>query len=75
MVTIGRIPRVAQAFFRPLREHFGVRAWQHFWGLVLAITISHGSTIERLAKCLRGSTHRTKESRRNKLKRLTVACR
>ena len=59
MVTIGRIPRVAQAFFRPLREHFAVRAWQHFWGLVLAITISHGSTIDRLTRRLRGSTHRT----------------
>ena len=59
MVTIGRIPRVAQAFFRPLREHFAVRPWHHFWGLVLAITISHGSTIDRLTRWLRGSTHRT----------------
>jgi len=59
MVTIGRIPPVAQAFFRPLRDHFAVRAWHHFWGLVLAITIGHGSTIDRLSKCLRGSTHRT----------------
>jgi len=59
MVTIGRIPRIAQAFFRPLRTRFAQPAWDHFWGLVLAITISHGSTIDRLAKKLRGSTHRT----------------
>jgi SRSO17 transposase len=59
MVTIGRIPRIAQAFFRPLRRHFARPAWDHFWGLVVAITVSHGSTIDRLAKMLRGSTHRT----------------
>ena len=59
MVTIGRIPRMAQAFFRPLRTHFARPAWDHFWGLVLALTVSHGSTIDRLAKKLRGSTHRT----------------
>ena len=36
-----------------------MRAWQHFWGLVLAIAISHGSAIERLSRWLRGSTRRT----------------
>jgi SRSO17 transposase len=59
MVTIGRIPRIAQAFFRPVRTHFAAPAWHHFWALVLAVTISHGSTIDRLAKKLRRSTHRT----------------
>ncbi|MHC4538415.1 MAG: transposase [Planctomycetota bacterium] len=59
MVTIGKIPGKLQCFFKPLKSHFTQRAWGHFWPLVLAITISHGCTIERLAKALRGSTHRT----------------
>jgi len=60
MVTIGRMPRKVQSLFRPLQDHFGKKAWGHFWQLVLAITISHGATIDRLAKRLRNSTHRTK---------------
>jgi hypothetical protein len=59
MVTIGKIPKKLQSFFKPLKRHFYQRPWQHFWGLVLAITISHAATIDRLAKALRGSTHRT----------------
>jgi len=59
MVTIGQIPRIAKAFFRPLRSHFAEPAWGHFWRLVLAITVSDGCTLDRLAKKLRGSTHRT----------------
>jgi len=59
MVTIDRIPSKARAFFRPLRNRFSQAAWDHFWGLVLAICISHGTTVERLAALLRGSTHRT----------------
>jgi len=59
MVTIGRIPRKTTAFFKGLAGHFSHRAFGHFWGLVLAITIGHGATIERLARLLRGSTHRT----------------
>jgi len=59
MVTIGKIPKKLQGFFKPLKRHFYQRPWQHFWGLVLAITISHAATIDRLAKALRGSTHRT----------------
>jgi SRSO17 transposase len=59
MVSIGRIPRGTQAFFRPLRDRFARPAWDHFWALVLAITIGRGSTLDRLARCLRGSTHRT----------------
>ena len=57
MIRIGRIPKKLQGFFTPLRQHFGQRPWPHFWGLVIAITISHGATIERLSKALRGSTH------------------
>jgi len=59
MITIGKIPRNVQRFFQPLRTHFTGPAWGHFCGLVMAFTIGHGSTIERLAKLLRGSTHRT----------------
>jgi len=59
MITIGNIPRKIKGFFKPLEDHFTARAWGHFWGLVLAMTIGHGSTIDRLAKLLRGSTHRT----------------
>jgi hypothetical protein len=60
MITIGKIPRKTQAFFKGLAGQFSDRVFRHFWGLVLAMTIGHASTIERLAKLLRGSTHRTK---------------
>jgi len=59
MITIGRIPRKTQVFFQGLAEQFSVRAFRHFWGLVLAMTIGHASTIDRLSRLLRGSTHRT----------------
>ena len=59
MITIGNIPRKIKRFFQPLEGHFAQRAWKHFWGLVLAITVAHGSTVDRLARMLRGSTHRT----------------
>ena len=59
MITIGKIPKRLQSFFKPLKSRFTKRAFEHFWALVLAITISHGSTIERLSKSLRNSTHRT----------------
>jgi len=59
MVTIGKIPSVCRGFFRGLPSHFTAAGWQHFWGLVLGMTIGHAGTIERLAKLLRGSTHRT----------------
>lgn len=59
MITIGNIPRKTKAFFEPIQKRFTHPAWKHFYGLVMAITIGHCSTIERLAKLLRGSTHRT----------------
>jgi len=59
MITIGHIPQKTKGFFKGLAGHFSHRAFGHFWGLVLAMTIAHGATIERLAKLLRGSTHRT----------------
>lgn len=60
MVTIDRIPRKIKPFFTRLAEQFGRPAFSHFSLLVLAITVGHGATIERLARLLRGSTHRTK---------------
>jgi len=59
MITIDRIPKKVKVFFRPLQKHFTEPAWGHFWALVMAITVSHGATIDRLVKTLRGSTHRT----------------
>ena len=59
MITIGRIPRETRAFFKALAGHFSGRAFGHFWGLVLAMTVAHGWTVDRLAKWLRCSTHRT----------------
>jgi len=59
MITIGKIPKKLQSFFRPVKDHFTKRAWEHFWALIMAITISHGATIDRLARALRDSTHRT----------------
>ena len=59
MITIGNIPRKTKAFFNTVKSEFGQPAFNHFCGLVMAITISHCSTIERLARLLRNSTHRT----------------
>lgn len=59
MITIGQIPPKTKAFFNTVKNEFTKQAFDHFWGLVLAMTISHGSTIDRLAKWLRNSTHRT----------------
>ncbi len=59
MTTIGQIPAECKGFFKNLGGQFSGPAWRHFWGLVLAMTIGHASTVERLAKLLRGSTHRT----------------
>lgn len=61
MVAIGKIPRPCTRFFNPVRKAFTRRARDHFWMLVLAVTISHGSAIDRLARLLRGpaAAHRT----------------
>lgn len=61
MVTIGRMPRKVKSFFAPVREEFSNRAWRHFWGLVLAMTASHGCTVDRLTRLLRHATHRTNQ--------------
>jgi len=61
MVTIGRIPRVVNSFFRPHRTAFFKPAWPHFWGLVTAIAMATEHTVERLNALLRLHTHRTND--------------
>ena len=60
MITIGKMPEKLQSFFKPVKQYFSKPAYNHFWALVTAITIGHAATIGRLARTLRGSTHRTK---------------
>ena len=59
MITIGKIPKKLQSFFRPVRKQVSEHVYNYFWSIVLSICISHGSTIERLVKLLRDATHRT----------------
>jgi hypothetical protein len=59
MITIGRIPRRLQTFFRSVQGHFTTPAFRHFWSLVVAITVAQVSTIGRLVRLLRDTTHRT----------------
>ena len=61
MVTIGRIPRVVNSFFRPHRAAFSKPAWPHFWKLVTAMAIATEHTVERLNALLRLHTHRTND--------------
>jgi len=58
VITIGRIPKIAQGCFRPFRTHFAGPVWGHFSGPVLELTVSHGGTIDRLQT---GSTIGTME--------------
>jgi hypothetical protein len=59
MITIGRIPRKLQAFFRSVADRFTPPAFRHFWSLVLAITVAQVTTLARLVQLLRDTTHRT----------------
>jgi len=59
VITIGRIPRKPQSFFKPVKREVSEHAYRYLWSMVSAICISNGSTIERLAKALCNSTHRT----------------
>lgn len=61
MITIGQMPRKSKRFFRPVADHFAYGGYEHFWRLVLALTVSYAGTIGRLAELLRGpaATHRT----------------
>jgi SRSO17 transposase len=59
MITIGKIPKKLQSFFKPVKRQLSEHVYSYFWSMVLSICISHGSTIERLVKSFRNATHRT----------------
>jgi SRSO17 transposase len=59
MITIGKIPKKLQCFFKPVKSQISEHVYSYFWSMVLSICISHGSTIDRLVKLLRNTTHRT----------------
>jgi SRSO17 transposase len=59
MITIGKIPKKLQGFFRPVKKQVSEHVYGYFWSMILSICISHGCTIDRLVKSLRNRTHRT----------------
>jgi len=59
MITIGKIPQKVKTFFKPTKNNLSAHVYSYYCHLVIAICISHGSTIQRLVNLLRGSTHRT----------------
>ena len=59
MITIGKIPKKLQSFFKPVKRQISEHVYSYFWSMVLSICISHGCTIDRLVKSLRNTTHRT----------------
>lgn len=59
MITIGKIPQKVKTFFKPTKNNVSAHVYSYYCNLVIAICISHGSTIDRLVKLLRNSTHRT----------------
>ena len=59
MTTIGKIPQKVKSFFKPTKNNVSAHVYSYYCNLVVAICISHGSTIERLVNLLRTSTHRT----------------
>jgi len=61
MVTIGRILRLVNSFFRPQQRFFSQPAWPHFRGLVMAMAVGLEHTVGRLNALLRGHTHRTND--------------
>jgi len=59
MITIGKIPQKVQSFFKPTRNALSAHVYAYYCNLVMAICISHRSTIQRLVNLLRNCTHRT----------------
>ena len=59
MLTIGRIPQKVKPFFKPIHNTVSAHVYAYYCHLVLAMCISHGSTIDRLIRLLRGRPHRT----------------
>ena len=62
MITIGKIPKKLKSFFKPVKKQVSEHVHNYFWSFVLSICISNGSTIDRLVKSLRNTTHRTNHS-------------
>jgi len=60
MITIGGIPKKIKRFFKPAKKQVSKHVYGYFWTMVMSLCISHGSTIDKLVKCLRKRTHRTK---------------
>ncbi|MBN2211438.1 MAG: hypothetical protein JW709_08600, partial [Sedimentisphaerales bacterium] len=59
MLTIGKIPQKVKSFFKPIKNGVSAHVYSYYCHLVLAICLSHGSTLDRLVKLLRNVTHRT----------------
>ena len=59
MITIGKIPQKVKLFFKPIQDTVSSHVYAYYCSLVVAMCISHGSTIERLVDLLRSSPHRT----------------
>jgi SRSO17 transposase len=59
MITIGKIPKKLQSFFKPVKEQVSEHVYNYFWSMLMSICIGYGSTIDRLVKLLRNTTHRT----------------
>ena len=59
MITIGKIPQKVKPFFKPIKNRVSAHVYSYYCNLVLAMCLSHGSTLDRLVKLLRNATHRT----------------
>ena len=59
VLVVGRIPGVCRRFFRPDRSGSAGPAWHRLAGLVVALTLRRGRTIDRLARERCGSTRRS----------------
>jgi hypothetical protein len=59
MITIGKIPQKVKRFFKPVKKQVSQHVYGYIWSMILAISIGHNSTIDRLVRLLRNCTHRT----------------
>jgi SRSO17 transposase len=59
MITIGKIPQKVKTFFQPIQRNVSAHIYHYYCNFVMAICVSHRSTIQRLVALLRDSTHRT----------------
>lgn len=59
MLTIGKIPQKVKPFFQSAKKRLSAHVHSYYGNFVIAICLSHGSTIDRLVKLLRHGTHRT----------------